>query len=66
MKNKKENSINLLKDRLEKEEVFVCPNCNSLSSKCRPFYRNIFDGAAVGYFIDCNKCSKSTYLQILY
>jgi hypothetical protein len=51
---------------LQEEEYYVCPCCNSLTRHVVPYYKNIFDGAASGFFLMCRHCSKKSYLHIIY
>jgi len=50
----------------EAEEHFVCPRCNALTTNYAPYFKNMFDNTAYGYFITCEGCKKTSFLQIIY
>ena len=62
---KNDDDTMALNKSVESESKLVCPNCNCLSSKFNPYYISMFDLSAYAYFLYCDSCKKTSYLQII-
>lgn len=49
----------------DKRPAFICPKCNTLCKSYIPYYANMYEEFAYGYFIGCDNCDKLSFLLVI-